>query len=89
MRLSHGKQSYQAECFFETFLGRFVCLLKAYSLVISKLDLCEGGSFSPKIFNSDIEQSVSPFRVLCLSACRFVEGTFAGMNSHIVLCSRY
>ena len=30
----------------------------------SKLDLCEGGSFSPTIFNSGIEPSVFPFRVL-------------------------
>ena len=31
-------------------------------LVISKLDLCEGGSNSPTVFNSDIELGVSPFR---------------------------
>ena len=42
-------------------------------LCISKLNLCEGGSFSPTIFTSDIdsiELSVSTFRVLYL----FVEG---------------
>ena len=41
-----------------------------------ELDLCEGGSFSPTIFNSDIELSVFPISVfdICLSVCRFVEG---------------
>ena len=38
----------------------------------SKLNLCEGGSFSTAIFNSDIQLSVHTF--LCfISVCRFVE----------------
>ena len=39
--------------------------------VISKLDLCEGGSFLPTIFKSDIEPSV--YHILCfISVCPFV-----------------
>ena len=61
------------------------------NLKISKLDLCEGGSFSTAIFNSDIQLSF--FLLLfvfyiCLSVCRFVKGNVF-RNSHIVLFSRY
>ena len=57
---------------------------------ISKLDLCEGGSFSPTIFNSDIELSVFPISCF-ISVCRFVEGNVStyAENSHIVFSSRY
>ena len=58
--------------------------------VISKLDLCEGGSFSPAIFNSDIQLSV--FLISCfIYVCPFVavlKATYAE-NLHIVLSSRY
>ena len=50
----------------------------------------EGGSFSPTIFNSDIELSVFPISCF-MSVCPFVDlskATFAE-NSHIVLFSRY
>ena len=41
-------------------------------LVISKLDLCERGSFSTAIFYSDIQQSFSHFVFnICLSVCHF------------------
>ena len=53
----------------------------------SKLDLCEGGSFSPTIFKSDIKLSVyhiSCLIIICLSVHRFVDGKFAE-NVHIVL----
>ena len=52
----------------------------------SKLDLCEGGSFSSTIFNSDIELNVSPFRVLylfvTLSICRCVECNICRKFAH-------
>ena len=38
---------------------------------ISKLDLCEGGSFSTAIFNSDIQLSVDTFSCF-ISVCPFV-----------------
>ena len=51
----------------------------------SKLDLCEGGSFSTAIFNSDIQLSVYSF--LCfVSVCPLVallKATYAE-NSHTV-----
>ena len=57
---------------------------------VSKLDLCEGGSFSPTIFKNDIEISVyhiSCFISVCpfdaLSKARFAE------NLHIVLSNPY
>ena len=56
--------------------------------IISKLDLCEGGSFSPTIFNSDIELSVFP--IWCfISVCPFVTFSKAmfAENVHIVLSS--
>ena len=57
---------------------------------ISKLDLCEGGSFSHTILKSDIELSV--YHISCfISVCPFValsKATFAE-NSHIVLSSPY
>ena len=47
-----------------------------------KLDLCEGRCFSPAIFNSDIELSVSPhfmfYMFVALSKATYAE------NSHIV-----
>ena len=57
---------------------------------ISKLDLFECGSFSPTIFNIDIELSV--YHISCfISVCPFValsKATFAE-DSHIVLTSPY
>ena len=58
--------------------------------IISKLDLCEGGTFSTAIFYSDIHLSVYFFSCF-ISACPFVDllkETYVG-NSHIVLSSRY
>ena len=63
-----------------------------YSITtFSKLNLCEGGSFSPSIFNSDIELSVyTTFCVLHLfvrsSLCRRVK---LAKYVHIVLSSPY
>ena len=58
--------------------------IKKSNRKFSKLDLCEGGSFSPTSFNSDIELSVfSPFRVLYLFVA-LSKATYAE-NSHIVL----
>ena len=58
--------------------------------LISKLDLCEGGSFSPMIFKSDIELSV--YHISCfISVCPFVallKATCAE-HLHIVLSSPY
>ena len=52
-------------------LEHYLVSLKCTVYLISKLDLCEGGSFSRTIFTSDI---VSPIRVLYLfvqlSLCR-------------------
>ena len=49
-----------------------------------KLDLCEGGSFSPTIFNNDIELSVFP--ILCFISIypivTLLKAMYAG-NSHI------
>ena len=58
------------------------------SSLISKLDLCEGGSVSPTIFISDIELDVFPISYI-ISACPFValsKATFEE-NSHIVFSS--
>ena len=60
------------------------------NLVTSKLDLCEGGSFSTAISHSDIQLRVySLFPVLCL--CPFVALLKAACaeNSHIVLSCRH
>ena len=47
----------------------------------SKLDLCEGGSFSPTIFKSDIE--INAFHILSfISVCRFVEGNICQKIAH-------
>ena len=53
----------------------------------SKLDLCDGGSFSTAIFNSDIQLSFYPFRVL-YPFVALLKATYA-KNVHIVLSSRY
>ena len=56
----------------------------------SKLDLCEGGRFSPTIFNSNIELNVSPISCF-IYVCPFValsKATYAE-NSHIVWSSRH
>ena len=59
--------------------------IKALSTT-SKLDLCEEGSFSPTIFNSDIELSVFPISCFFLICCRFVEGNVLyAENVHIML----
>ena len=57
------------------------------ALAISKLDLCEGGSFSTAIFNSDIQLIFSPFRLLYLFVALFK--TMYAENLHVVLSSRY
>ena len=63
----------------------FMCSCVCVCLVFSKLNLCEGGSFSPTIFKSDIKLFTT-FRVLylfvrssALSMAKFAE------NVHIVL----
>ena len=49
-----------------------MCEVSAYECrSLSKLDLCEGGSFSPTIFNSDIELSVFPISCF-MSECPLV-----------------
>ena len=49
----------------------------------TKLDLCEGGSFSTVIFNSDIQLSVFPISCLiCLSVCHFVKGNVCRKFAH-------
>ena len=58
--------------------------LSFFVLFCGKLDLCEGGSFSTAIFNSDIQLSVYSFLLLyiCLSVCRFVKG-------NIIICQTF
>ena len=61
------------------------------ALVISKLDLCEGGSFSTAIFNSDIQLSVLILFVFyIIYVCPFVayKGNVC-RKWHIVLYSWY
>ena len=55
-------------------LQRTVHFISAYGLH-SKLDLCEGGSFSPTILKRDIDLKCLPHFVfyICLSVRRFVE----------------
>ena len=59
----------------------FHCLRNSDSFWLSKLDLCEGGSFSPTIFNSDIELSVFPISCF-ISVCCFVEGNICQKCTH-------
>ena len=73
---------------FSPFAGEIFYVLALSFLVfcfISKLDRCEGGSFSPTIFQSDIELSV--YHIWCfISVCPFValsKAKFAA-NVHIV-----
>ena len=59
--------------------------------VISKLDLCEGGSFSTAIFNSDIHVKIVSSCSCFISVCRFVallKATYAE-NSRIVLSRQH
>ena len=67
-----------------------MCKFSAYT-AFSKLDLCEGLSFSTAIFNRDIRFS-SVYSFLCfISVCPFVtllRATYAE-NLHIVLSCRY
>ena len=59
---------------------------------ISKLDLCEGGSFSTAIFNSDIQLSVysiSCFTYICLSVCPFCKGDVCRKFALFCLSCRY
>ena len=66
--------------------------LKENILIISRQFqiLCEGGSFSPAIFNSDIQVSVFPISCF-IYVCPFValSKTTHAENSHFVLSSRY
>ena len=53
---------------------------------IAKLDLCEGGSYSTAIFNSDIQLSV--YSCSCfISVCRFVKGNVCGKFAHCFVLS--
>ena len=63
--------------------------LAKIELRVSYLDLCEGGSFSTAIFNSDIQLSIYSILclIICLSVCRFVKGTVCPNFAHCFVFS--
>ena len=57
-------------------------------IAVEKLDLCEGGSFSTAIFNSDIQLRVFLLFVfyICLSVCRFIKGNIRRSKMCTLFC---